>query len=251
MSEVSGHHLALARARRPGSVGLHSHMFRQSCPRGAHAGGDDDRSCASSAGTPVRCSTDAVPHAVSRSRCRSGVPVGGLAVVPAESSKVGGYRASERRSEPHCAKGLTDTTDGAHAAASSVTTALSRAGRSIAEHMPLTGNEASVESLIQQARAAAEEAREGETRAVGLAQEARAAAEEASRAIEVARERARQAEADAKAHAVDRVDKVRTETTARVAVVKSEADERVRRRDARPTNGSPTSAGKRSSRRTR
>ncbi|HZM29723.1 MAG TPA: hypothetical protein VFB77_04490, partial [Acidimicrobiales bacterium] len=73
------------------------------------------------------------------------------------------------------------TTAAANATGSSVASALSQAGRSIAEHMPFTGGETSVEALINEARTAAEEAREAEARAVALAQESRHAAVEAKR----------------------------------------------------------------------
>ncbi len=121
------------------------------------------------------------------------------------------------------AKGLSGASD----AATGVGSALSHARRSVAEHMPFVGNGTAVDALVGSARSTAEEAREAESRALALAQEARQAAEEAKRASEAAFEQARQTEAESRAVASERIDKVKTETSAQVAKVKSDADERV------------------------
>src|SRR4029453_6929487 len=56
-------------------------------------------------------------------------------------------------------KTLAGATEGANAVGSSVASVLSQAGRSIAEHMPFTGSDTSVEALIHEARRSADGAR--------------------------------------------------------------------------------------------
>src|SRR4029453_9544337 len=108
-------------------------------------------------------------------------------------------RATTRKGRPS-KMALGRATDAVSDAGSSVGGAITHAGRSVVNAIPgVGGDDGSVESLLAAAHRASDEARAAEQKALGVAEEAKRTADEAKRTTRAARQRATDAERDAKA----------------------------------------------------